>query len=272
MKNVNAIFSILLLVIFFVPSVTFEQSTQKLRVLVLTDIEADPDDAQSMIRFLTYSNQWDIEGLIATTSIHQKTRVAPESILKILDAYKKVQPKLITHEKGYPTYDELKGRVKKGLPAYGMQGVGAGHDSEGSDWIIKVLDEKDDRPLWVSVWGGPNTLAQALWKIQQTKSAADAEKTYRKLRVYTISDQDDSGPWIRTNFPGIFYIVTPGYNYSTATWLGILVIGLVLYWIVTSSNKRKQDASDKDNNNKKPTIVATFPSQQLSCAPCLQTV
>lgn len=29
--------------------------------------------------------------------------------------------------------------VKQGLPAYGMEGVGDGHDSEGSDWIIRLL-------------------------------------------------------------------------------------------------------------------------------------
>jgi hypothetical protein len=75
------------------------QENSKLRVIVLTDIEADPDDAESMVRFLTYSNQWDVEGLIATTSIHQKTRVAPESILYILDAYNKVQPNLLKHER-----------------------------------------------------------------------------------------------------------------------------------------------------------------------------
>jgi len=44
---------------------------------------------------------------------------------------------------------------------------------------------------------------------------------FKKIRVYTISDQDDTGPWIRKNFPGIFYIVTPGYNYTRATWLGM---------------------------------------------------
>ncbi|MBC6489878.1 hypothetical protein BC349_02790 [Flavihumibacter stibioxidans] len=197
------------------------QPEQKLRVLVLTDIEADPDDAQSMVRFLTYSNQWEVEGLIATTSIHQKTRVAPESIVKILDAYKVAHPRLLQHEKGYPDPEELKGKVKKGLAVYGMEGVGEGKDSEGSDWIVKVLEKKDDRPLWVPVWGGPNTLAQALWKIKKTKTPAEASKLYQKLRVYTISDQDDSGPWIRKNFPGIFFVVTPGYNYGNATWLGI---------------------------------------------------
>lgn len=209
--------------IFLSPLSTFSQSEIKPRVIVLTDIEADPDDTQSLIRFLLYSNQFDIEGLVATTSIHQKTRVAPESILKILDAYGKVHPNLVKHEQGYPTTSELTATVKKGLATYGMEGVGEGKDSEGSDWIVTALEKDDDRPLWISVWGGPNTLAQALWKIKKTKKAAEAERLYKKLRVYTISDQDDSGPWIRKNFPSIFYIVTPGYNYTKATWVGIAI-------------------------------------------------
>ena len=198
----------------------YAQESKK-RVLVLTDIEADPDDTQSLVRFLLYSNQWDVEGLIATTSIHQKTRVAPESIQKVLHAYAKVQPNLLKHEPGFSTAEELSLKVKKGLPAYGLEGVGEGKDSEGSEWIVKVLEKDDDRPIWVSVWGGPNCLAQALYKIKKTKSAKEAEKIYGKLRVYTISDQDDSGPWIRKTFPGIFFVVTPGYNYTYATWLGI---------------------------------------------------
>ena len=190
-------------------------------MLVLTDIEADPDDTQSLIRFLTYSNQWDVEGIIATTSIHQKTRVAPESIHKILNSYEKVQPNLLKHEKGYPSAADLRLKVKKGLPVYGMEGVGEGHDSEGSEWIIKVLEKNDNRPLWVSVWGGPNCLAQALWKIKKTKTSDQIDKILSKLRIYTISDQDDSGPWIRLTFPTLFFVVTPGYNYTYATWLGI---------------------------------------------------
>lgn len=212
---------LLLLVFTGCPIFNYAQDNKKLRVLVLTDIEADPDDTQSMIRFLTYSNQWDVEGLIATTSIHQQSKVAPESIIKVLEAYKKVYPNLLQHERGYPPYDVLKPLVKKGLAVYGMSGVGAGKDSEGSAWIVRMLEKKDDRPLWISVWGGTNTLAQALWTIKNTRTAADAEKLYAKLRVYTISDQDDSGPWIRKTFPGIFYIVTPGYNYAHATWLGM---------------------------------------------------
>ena len=218
-KRVNTL--LLLVLCFTVSFRAVAQQSNKLRVLVLTDIEADPDDTQSLIRFLLYSNQWDIEGLIATTSIHQQIRVAPQSIVRILEAYKKVQPNLLKHERGFPSYDVLKSKVKKGLAVYGMQGVGEGKDSEGSDWIIQVLEKSDSRPLWISVWGGPNTLAQALWKIKKTKTAADAEKLYKKLRIYAISDQDDSGPWIRKTFPSVFFIVTPGYNYLKATWFGM---------------------------------------------------
>jgi len=210
-----------LCVLFSHPLVISAQAAPKLRVLVLTDIEADPDDTQSLTRFLTYVNQWDVEGLIATTSIHQKTRVAPESIWKVLVAYKKVQPNLLKHEKGYPQYEELISKVKKGLPVYGMTGVGEGRDSEGSEWIIKILDKNDPRPLWIPVWGGVNTLAQALWKIKNSRSNAEAEKIYKKIRVYTISDQDDAGPWIRKTFPGIFFVCSPGYSYGRATWLGM---------------------------------------------------
>ncbi len=203
------------------PVMSLAQVPPRLRVMVLTDIEADPDDAQSMVRFLTYANAWDVEGLVATTSIHQKARVAPQSIDKILQAYAKVQPNLLRHQKGYPTYAQLKSKVKKGLPVYGLEGVGPGKDSEGSNWIVQAISKPDQRPIWFTVWGGSSVLAQALWRIQHTKTPAEAEKLYKKVRVYTISDQDDSGPWIRKTFPGIFYIVTPGYNYAYATWLGM---------------------------------------------------
>ncbi|HEY9003565.1 MAG TPA: nucleoside hydrolase-like domain-containing protein [Mucilaginibacter sp.] len=221
MKRVKLLLPFVTALLLSMPSVLSAQAPEKLRVVVLTDIEADPDDTESMVRFLTYCNQWDVEGLIATTSIHQKTRVAPESILKVLDAYEKVQPNLLKHEPGYPTALVLKAKVKKGLAVYGMEGVGQGHDSQGSEWIVNVLRKNDDRPVWFAVWGGPNTLAQALWKIKNNLPAQEAEKIYKKVRVHTISDQDDSGPWIRKTFPSIFFVVTPGYNYGKATWLGM---------------------------------------------------
>jgi hypothetical protein len=191
------------------------------RVLVTSDIGDDPDDTMSLIRFLSYSNELDVEGIIATTSVHQKNRVSPELIKEVLDAYSKVRPNLLLHDPGYPTFASLSLKVKAGLPVYGMEGVGEGKDSPGSDWIVKVLEKPDERPIWVCAWGGPSTLAQALWKIQHTRSAEETARLVRKLRVYTTSDQDDSGPWMRKTFPELFYIVSPGGNYMTATWIGI---------------------------------------------------
>lgn len=193
---------------------------QPQRLIVLTDIEADPDDSQTLVRLLLYANQIDLEGLIATTSVHQKSKIAPESIRRIIRSYGEVQSNLLMHEPGFPPASDLLALVKQGLPVYGMQGVGDGMDSEGSEWIIKVLEKDDSRPVWVSVWGGPNTLAQALWKIEKTRSKAEANRLIDKLRVYTISDQDDSGIWLRKHFPDLFYIVSPG-GYFNATWIAI---------------------------------------------------
>lgn len=198
----------------------FSQSPDRHRVIMLTDIENEPDDTQTMIRLLLYSNQIDIKGLVATTSVHLKTKVYPQSLKRIIEAYRKAQPNLLKHEAGYPTADNLLKLVKSGRAEYGMGGVGDGKDSEGSEWIIKTLEENDNRPLWVCAWGGPNTLAQALFKLKKTKSTEELKRLVQKLRVYTISDQDDSGIWMRNNFPDLFYIVTPG-GYSKATWLGI---------------------------------------------------
>jgi len=204
-----------------------ESNDQKHRVIVLTDIENEPDDAQSLVRFLTYANMWDIEGLVATTSIWQPNRIADWRIYEILEAYGEVYDNLIKHEPGYPTYETLINLVKKGGTKYGMNGVGEGEDSEGSEWIISVLKEPDPRPLWVLLWGGSNTLAQALWKIDHTMAPAERDRLVSKLRVYAISDQDNAAPWIRQQFPDLFYIVSPGFQegnergYRHATWIGI---------------------------------------------------
>ena len=78
------------------------------RIFVLTDIENEPDDAMSLVRFLVYSNHFDVEGLAATTSIHQKNQVAAWRIREILDAYAKVRDNLALHEPGYPAADQLR--------------------------------------------------------------------------------------------------------------------------------------------------------------------
>lgn len=197
------------------------QQAEKNRLIVLTDMEADPDDIQSLVRLLLYANELDIEGIVATTSCWLTDAVHPQTIIRVLDAYKVVRPNLVLHHPHFPKAEDLYPLVKSGLPLYGMKGVGEGMDSEGSDWIIKTLEKNDDRPLWISTWGGANTLAQALYTIRKTKSKREAAQLVSKLRVYTISDQDDSAIWIRNNFPDLFYIVSPGDDYGNATWTGI---------------------------------------------------
>lgn len=199
---------------------------EKPRVLILTDIENEPDDAMSLVRYLLYSNQFETEGIVATTSIHQPNKIADWRIYEILEAYNKVQPNLLKHEKGFPTTNDFKSIVKKGIPTFGLKGVGETKDSEGSNWIITKLKESK-APLWVTVWGGANCLAQALYRIEKNESSEEAKKLRSRLRVYTISDQDNSGPWIRKTYPDVFYIVSPGTwqdnhdGYFYATWAGI---------------------------------------------------
>lgn len=216
MKNL-----VCLLTLFCMASTLVSQTIQKNRTIILTDIEADPDDTQSLIRLLLYANQIDIQGIVATTSCWRTSEVNPGSIVKVIQAYEKVQPNLVLHEEGFPEAASLLKLVKSGLPKYGMEGVGDGMDSEGSEWILNILEQDDDRPLWISTWGGVNTLAQTLYTIKNTKSKKEAKRLIAKLRVHTISDQDNSGLWIRNNFPELFYIVSPGDHYQSATWSAI---------------------------------------------------
>jgi hypothetical protein len=197
----------------------------KPRVIVLTDITNEPDDEESMVRFLVYSNEYDVEGLIATTSVWLKDKVRPENIRERIEAYGKVRENLLKHAPGYPSTEQLLSVTKAGLPEFGMEGVGPGKDSEGSRHIIDVIDRPDERPVWVSIWGGANCLAQALWDVKYTRSPEQLDVFISKLRVYTISDQDNSGRWMRITFPNLFYIVTPSevghHEYYKATWTGI---------------------------------------------------
>ena len=212
----KTVFTIIFSLILLSQSICLQVS-QKSRAIILTDIENEPDDTESMVRLLLYCNVIDLKGIVATTSTHMRNEVHPESVQKIIRAYGKVRSNLIKHEAGFPETNALLEIVKQGLPVYGMNGVGEGKDSQGSEWIIKSLEENDDRPLWICVWGGSNTLAQALYDIKKTKTETEAKELIAKLRVYTISDQDDSGIWIRKNFPDLFYIVSPG-GYEHSTW------------------------------------------------------
>ena len=198
---------------------------EKSRVIVMTDIANEPDDQMSMVRFLVYSNQFDVEGLIATTSTWMKNRVRRDVIQTLVAAYAQVRPKLLEHQPGFPSAESLNAVITSGQPTYGMAAVGPDKTSAGADLIVSSAEKADPRPVWVLAWGGTNTLAQALQQARATRTPAQLDALVSKLRVYTISDQDDAGPWIRREFPALHYIASPstpdGEQYYLATWTGI---------------------------------------------------
>jgi hypothetical protein len=197
----------------------------KPRVVAISDIGNEPDDQMSFVRFLLYSNEFDIEAMIATTSTWQKTKTHAETMHQLIEAYGQVRANLMLHAKGWPEASELEARVFTGQSAYGMGAVGAGKTSEGSRSIVRALERDDPRPLWICVWGGAGTLAQALLDLSASHTTKEAAKLISKLRVYSISDQDDAGSVIRKQYPELFYIVSPstptGGEYAYATWTGI---------------------------------------------------
>jgi hypothetical protein len=206
-------------------SARIDPYVEKNRVVVLTDIANEPDDQMSMVRFLLYSNELDVEGLVAGTSTWMRNKVRPDVLNALIDAYAEVRPNLEKHAAGYPDQAALRKLVAAGQASFGMAGVGADKMTAGAELILRAADRADPRPLWITVWGGANTLAQALTHARATRAAADVDALVSKLRVYAISDQDDAGPWIRREFPALHYVAVPstpdGDQYAMATWTGI---------------------------------------------------
>ena len=205
--------------------VRIDAYAEKQRVIVMTDIANEPDDQMSLIRFLVYSTDYDVEGLIATTSTWMKNKVRPDVIRTVLDGYAQAQPRLTLHASGFPSADSLRSVIVEGQPGYGMGAVESGKMSAGAALIIRAAERADPRPLWVLAWGGTNTLAQALMTAKATRTPQALDAIVTKLRVYAISDQDDAGPWIRREFPRLQFVgipsTTDGEQYYLATWTGI---------------------------------------------------
>ena len=217
----------------------------KPRLMVLTDIGGDPDDEQSLVRLLTYANEVDIVGIVPEMWAGHKGRhgvLTPESqmdvVYEAIDLYGQVKDNLSLHAEGYPSADALKSVVKRGMvnvqftldndePDEVWQWIGEGKDTEGSEWIIVVVDQEDARPVDVNVWGGTADLAQALWKVRETRSANQLSEFVSRIRVHAIADQDDTGPWIRDEFPDLFYVfnMAPDGNKWHACFRGMFLGG-----------------------------------------------
>jgi hypothetical protein len=163
---------------------------EKPRVIVTSDGEID--DECSMVRFLLYANEWDIEAIITSSSQyhwHGHRWAGDNWIEPYLDAYAQVYPNLVKHDPAYPAPEYLRERTALGnVKAEGeMDEVTA-----GSQLIVKVLmDDTDDRPIWLQAWGGPNTIARALKTIEKEYPEKMAGVA-KKIRFFFIWEQDST--------------------------------------------------------------------------------
>lgn len=198
---------ILLLSMTSIASVGQNPVRVKPRIVVSTDIGGtDPDDNQSMIHLLMYSDKFDIEGLVSSPSYGGGNK---EEILRTIDLYEKDLPELKKHNQSLASPYYLRSITKQGRKG-GAPYMGYTTSTEGSDWIIKKAKEKSDRPLWVLVWGGLDDLAQALH---------DAPEIQNDIKVYWIGGPNkkwstNSYDYIAQNFPHLWFIE------SNATYRG----------------------------------------------------
>lgn len=177
-----------------------QSSLARPRVIVTTDGEVD--DRSSFIRFLLYSTDYDVEGIIATNSVWQKDGHGTDWIIDLIDIYEQVRPNLLRHDFRYPEAAQLKSVVILGNENRNkMHEVGPNNDTPGSQHIIDVLLDKDPRPVWLQAWGGTNTIAQALWRLRESYSESDFQRAVKKARIYAIADQDQTIWWIRDEVP-----------------------------------------------------------------------
>ena len=192
--------------------------TNKTRVIIMTDITSltagykEPDDGQSLIRLMLYTNEFDIEGLVATSNLEHAQVVRPDLIRQVVEAYGRDQPNLLQHDGGFPSAVELIKKIKAGNPVAGraiplLPNIGERKDTEASEWIIRVVDRRDKRSVFICIWGGATDLAQALWKVKATRGNKALQKFIAKIRVRAIGDQDQAGVWIRKTFPSLHYVL-----------------------------------------------------------------
>lgn len=168
------------------------------RVLVSTDIGgSDPDDFQSMVHFLVYSDLFDVEGLVSSPWGPGRKR----DILEVIDQYEADYPNLRTWSDRYPSPDDLRSITKQGETEFAV-GAGYNRPTEGSNWIIECARRDEPRLLYVLVWGTIEDVAQALH---------DDPSIKKKLRVYFIAGPNKKWSpaaynYIEQNHPDLWII------------------------------------------------------------------
>lgn len=195
----NKLLSTLLLVLLSLSVDAQQKSAIKPRVLISTDIGGtDPDDNQSVTHLLMYSNEFDLEGLVSSPSFGDGSA---KEIYRMIDVYEQDFKTLRQHNKALMKPNALRKLVKQGRQSE-MPACGYGEPTEGSQWIIKQARKKDDRPLYVLVWGCLEDVAQALH---------DAPDIASKIRVHWIGGPNkkwgvNSYCYIIEHFPNLWMI------------------------------------------------------------------
>jgi hypothetical protein len=225
MKTKNNVFFIFLMLV--ISSLAFGQ---KPRTIVTTDGEID--DVDSFIRMLLYSNEFNIEGLVISSSMwHYKgddkgTLFTSEMEMTkkiygaipslrwpgtewmnpLIDAYEEVYPKLSQHAEDYPKADYLRSLIKVGNIDFEgeMEKI-----TDGSEFIKDKLMDETTEPIYLQVWGGTNSIARALKSIQKEyQNSEEWDTIYKKVSekaiIYAILDQDATyRKYIAPNWPDI---------------------------------------------------------------------
>jgi hypothetical protein len=178
------------------------RTAERLRVIVETDAGGDPDDEQSLVRFLLYANEWDVEGIIANRAAARERenrnlqRTGLGIVRQMLAAYEEVFPKLVQHDSRYPPPAELRRRTVAGYP----------DRDDGEKLILEAVDRADPRPVWFMNWGtdagsGPSNLLRALERVQRERGPQGYARFKQKLRL-SSSDEFEEHTWrIEPPFP-----------------------------------------------------------------------
>jgi len=174
------------------------------RIIATTDGEID--DRCSMVRFLLYANEWDIEGIIYCSSkFHWKGHswAGEKWIERDIDMYASFYDTLKTHASGFPTPRQLRDVTFIG----NIDNVGEMTKvTPGSKRIVEILLDDKPGPVYLQAWGGTNTIARALKTIQE-KHPDQVKKVTRKAIIYIILDQDKTfRQYIEPNWPGLMVL------------------------------------------------------------------
>lgn len=189
------------IVMMTLPVVANAQSADnsRLRVIIETDAGGDPDDEQSLVRFLLYTNEWDVEGIIcnrpkAREGENRNTERTGLGIAQaMVKAYGACYPKLVQHDKRYPTQEYLWQRTIAGYK----------DSDQAVNLIIAAVDNPDPRPVWYCDWGSDNgsdenNLKRALDKVLKERGPEGYARFKNRLR---LSSSDAFGDHTRNISP-----------------------------------------------------------------------